>query len=48
VLGPTGNRRTLMVLPDETRVLPGHMLETTIGRERQTNPFVLQELHNRR
>lgn len=38
----------LLVLPDETRVLPGHMLETTIARERQTNPFVLQELHNRR
>ena len=30
----------LMALPDETRVLPGHMDETTIGRERQENPFV--------
>ena len=29
-----------MVLPDETRVLPGHTDETTIGRERETNPFV--------
>ncbi|HEY7296100.1 MAG TPA: MBL fold metallo-hydrolase, partial [Dehalococcoidia bacterium] len=37
----------LLALPDETRVLPGHMLETTIGRERQTNPFVLQELRSR-
>jgi glyoxylase-like metal-dependent hydrolase (beta-lactamase superfamily II) len=36
--------RRLLVLPDETVVLPGHMLQTTIGRERQTNPFVLQEL----
>jgi glyoxylase-like metal-dependent hydrolase (beta-lactamase superfamily II) len=29
----------VMVLPDETRVLPGHGPETTIGRERATNPF---------
>ncbi len=34
----------LLVLPEETVVLPGHMRQTTIGRERQTNPFVLQEL----
>jgi len=38
----------LLPLPDETRVLPGHMLETTIGRERQANPFVLQELQRQR
>src|SRR6266566_5172982 len=31
----------LMALPDETRVLPGHTDETTIGRERTENPFVL-------
>jgi glyoxylase-like metal-dependent hydrolase (beta-lactamase superfamily II) len=30
----------LMQLPDETRVLPGHTDETTIGREREANPFV--------
>lgn len=30
----------LMSLPDETRVLPGHTDETTIGREREHNPFV--------
>jgi hydroxyacylglutathione hydrolase len=30
----------LMQLPDETRVLPGHTDETTIGREREHNPFV--------
>ncbi|HET7566835.1 MAG TPA: MBL fold metallo-hydrolase [Gaiellaceae bacterium] len=31
---------TFMALPDEMRVLPGHTDETTIGRERQHNPFV--------
>ena len=31
----------LMTLPDETRVLCGHMSETTIGFERKRNPFVL-------
>ena len=31
----------LMVMPDETRVLCGHMQETTIGFERRHNPFVL-------
>ena len=30
----------LMALPDETRVLPGHTDETTIGRERAENPFL--------
>jgi hydroxyacylglutathione hydrolase len=29
-----------MALPDATRVLPGHTDETTIGREREENPFV--------
>jgi hydroxyacylglutathione hydrolase len=29
-----------MALPDEVRVLPGHTEETTIGREREHNPFV--------
>ena len=29
-----------MTLPDEMRVLPGHTDETTIGREREANPFV--------
>jgi glyoxylase-like metal-dependent hydrolase (beta-lactamase superfamily II) len=29
-----------MALPDATRVLPGHTDETTIGREREHNPFV--------
>lgn len=35
-----GIRRKLLVLPDETRVLAGHMGATTIGRERRTNPFL--------
>jgi hydroxyacylglutathione hydrolase len=29
-----------MALPDETRVLPGHTDETTIGREWEQNPFI--------
>ncbi len=32
----------LLALPDETRVLPGHLQETTIGHERAHNPFILQ------
>lgn len=31
----------LDTLPDDTRVLPGHMGVTTLGRERATNPFLL-------
>ena len=38
----------LLALPDDTVVLPGHMDETRIGHERQTNPFVLEELARRR
>jgi len=38
--------KKLLALPDETRVFPGHHYgtapESTIGRERQTNPFLLQ------
>jgi hydroxyacylglutathione hydrolase len=30
----------LLTLPDETRVFSGHGPETTIGRERMTNPFL--------
>ncbi len=32
----------LLVLPDETAVLPGHMDETTIAFEKKHNPFVLE------
>ena len=30
----------LMVLPDETRIYPGHGRETTIGVERKNNPYI--------
>jgi hydroxyacylglutathione hydrolase len=33
-------RDRLLVLPDTTRVVPGHGEETTIGEERQSNPFL--------
>lgn len=33
-------RERLLVLPDATRVLPGHGPETTIGLERRSNPFL--------
>lgn len=32
--------KRLLTLPDQTRVFPGHGPETTIGRERLTNPFL--------
>ncbi|TYK42898.1 MBL fold metallo-hydrolase [Actinomadura decatromicini] len=32
--------RVCLGLPDETAVLPGHGQQTTIGRERATNPFL--------
>jgi glyoxylase-like metal-dependent hydrolase (beta-lactamase superfamily II) len=32
----------LMKLSDETRVFPGHGSETSIGYERENNPFILQ------
>ena len=38
ILRSIGQR--LFALPDDTRVLPGHMQETTIGHERTHNPFV--------
>jgi hydroxyacylglutathione hydrolase len=46
---PGGDHEQLMesiallldTLPDDTRVLPGHMGVTTLGRERHTNPFLL-------
>lgn len=46
---PTGSESTLirsisdklMPLPDETKVYPGHGLTTTIGYERENNPFIM-------
>jgi glyoxylase-like metal-dependent hydrolase (beta-lactamase superfamily II) len=37
----------LLVLPDDTIVLPGHMMETKIGVEKEMNPFVRQEMQRR-
>jgi glyoxylase-like metal-dependent hydrolase (beta-lactamase superfamily II) len=34
--------RRFLELPDELEVLPGHMETTTVGRERASNPFLLQ------
>lgn len=31
----------ILALPDETRILPGHGPATTVGRERQHNPFLV-------
>jgi glyoxylase-like metal-dependent hydrolase (beta-lactamase superfamily II) len=33
-------REKVMVLPDETHVFSGHGPATTIGQERQWNPFL--------
>lgn len=33
-------KERLLPLPDDTRVIPGHGTETTIGEERETNPFL--------
>jgi glyoxylase-like metal-dependent hydrolase (beta-lactamase superfamily II) len=37
-------RQQLYTLPDDTRVITGHGPDTTIGREKRTNPFVRSEL----
>lgn len=34
-------RKRLLALGDRTRVIPGHGPETTIGRERRRNPFLV-------
>jgi glyoxylase-like metal-dependent hydrolase (beta-lactamase superfamily II) len=33
-------RREIVSLPDEFRLLPGHGPETTVGREKRSNPFL--------
>lgn len=35
----SGIREKLFILPDETVVCPGHGPETTIGQEKETNPY---------
>ncbi len=35
-------RRELLTLPDDTVVHPGHGPATTIGRERRSNPFLIE------
>jgi len=47
---PGGSTRALLQslkklteLPDETKVLPGHGMASTIGHEKQTNPFLRPE-----
>jgi hydroxyacylglutathione hydrolase len=52
---PGGDTATLMRtlaelldrLPDDTTVYPGHMGVTTIGRERDSNPFLRELAHSR-
>lgn len=36
----SGLQQRIMVLPPETKVLPGHGDATTIGKEKQTNPYL--------
>ncbi|HSG48173.1 MAG TPA: hypothetical protein VLA43_10195, partial [Longimicrobiales bacterium] len=33
-------REQVLTLPDDMRLLSGHGPETTVGRERRSNPFV--------
>ena len=33
-------RTQIFTMPDETRLLPGHGAETTVGEEKRNNPFV--------
>ena len=33
-------REQVYTLPDDTRLLSGHGLETTVGEEKRSNPFV--------
>ena len=39
-------REKILPLDDDIAVLPGHGGNTTIGRERRTNPFILQMLED--
>ncbi len=37
-----GSLRRFLELPDDLRTLPGHGPETTVGRERASNPFLVR------
>jgi glyoxylase-like metal-dependent hydrolase (beta-lactamase superfamily II) len=39
-------RDKVLTLPDDVAVLPGHGEQTSIGRERATNPFLLDLAHH--
>jgi hydroxyacylglutathione hydrolase len=43
----TSIQTKLYTLPVDTRVIPGHGFETTIGYERENNPFVTADLSSR-
>ena len=34
--------KRIMMLPDDMTIYPGHGPQTTIGKERRSNPFVIQ------
>lgn len=36
-------RRHILIMPDQTRLYPGHGPSTTVGREKQRNPFFQDE-----
>ena len=38
-----GIKKQLLVLPDNTAVLPGHGEATSIGREKKDNPFLRED-----
>lgn len=40
-------RDKVLTLPDDAYVLPGHGPATTVGRERRTNPYLLQVAEHR-
>ena len=41
--GMTGQvKEQVLTLPDEVRILSGHMQATTVGAERKGNPFILR------